>query len=145
MGEDPHICTPSILPFVILDVNRYLMLLLNGLYTGPPASLKNLHQWRAILISAPPQNSSGHSSWISGQSRYGSHSSTARPNHSRVQPICARISHHRGHWGTLYAYGTEIATLRLFHKMNMMGHCRDSRTAYSKNLNTWYFSLPTAA
>lgn len=41
--------------------------------------------------------------------------------------------------GTLYAYGSEIATLRLFRKMPNM------RQGYSANLETFYFSVELLA
>ncbi len=34
----------------------------------------------------------------------------------------------------IYAYGTELGVLRLFHKFNGSG-----KAGYSKNLQTWYF------
>lgn len=41
--------------------------------------------------------------------------------------------------GTLYAFGSEIATLRLFRKMPNM------RQGYSENLKTFYFSIEMPA
>ena len=40
--------------------------------------------------------------------------------------------------GTLYAYGSELACLRIFAKYQPS---TKARVGYSKNMNTWYFSL----
>ena len=39
---------------------------------------------------------------------------------------------------TFYAYGTELACLRLLHRYR---DCRGAAASYSENLNTWYFRL----
>jgi hypothetical protein len=39
--------------------------------------------------------------------------------------------------GTIYAYGSELACLRLEHKMPK------GRANYSQNLSTWYYALDT--
>ena len=43
--------------------------------------------------------------------------------------------------GTYYAFGSELACLRLFHKYNIAAHCPNTRAGYSDNLKTWYFSI----
>jgi len=43
--------------------------------------------------------------------------------------------------GTLYVFGSELATLRLFRKYNTAKRNEKTRQAYSPNLKTWYFSL----
>ena len=43
--------------------------------------------------------------------------------------------------GAYYAYGSELACLRLFHKYNLSAHNPKVRIGYSKNLETWYFEL----
>jgi hypothetical protein len=40
--------------------------------------------------------------------------------------------------GTLYGFGSEIATLRIFKKY---GACKNVRQGYSENLGKFYFSL----
>lgn len=40
--------------------------------------------------------------------------------------------------GALYAYGSELACLRLYHKWQ---GGRKVRAAYSENLKTWYFRV----
>lgn len=43
--------------------------------------------------------------------------------------------------GALYAFGSELACLRLFYKYR---HCGDRvETGFSANLNTWFFCLET--
>lgn len=43
--------------------------------------------------------------------------------------------------GALYAFGSELACLRLFYKYR---HCGDrAKTGFSANLNTWFFRLET--
>lgn len=43
--------------------------------------------------------------------------------------------------GAIYAFGSELACLRLFHKYR---HCGDRvATGFSENLKTWYFRLET--
>lgn len=37
--------------------------------------------------------------------------------------------------GTLYAFGSELATLRIYHKFRGKG-----RVAYSENCQSWYYS-----
>jgi hypothetical protein len=44
--------------------------------------------------------------------------------------------------GTLYAYGSELACLRLEHKF---GTCPRIKAGYSTNLETWYFRVEPAA
>jgi hypothetical protein len=41
--------------------------------------------------------------------------------------------------GWFYAYGSELACLRLEHKYNS----KKARAEFSKNLNTWFFVLET--
>jgi hypothetical protein len=43
--------------------------------------------------------------------------------------------------GALYAFGSELACLRLFHKYRHCGDRADS--GFSENLKTWYFRLET--
>jgi hypothetical protein len=43
--------------------------------------------------------------------------------------------------GALYAFGSELACLRLFHKYRHCGNRVNS--GFSVNLKTWYFSLET--
>lgn len=42
--------------------------------------------------------------------------------------------------GVFYAYGSELACLRLFYKFNQVNRT-NSDCKYSENLGTWYFSL----
>ena len=43
--------------------------------------------------------------------------------------------------GALYAFGSELACLRLFY---VYRHCGDrADSGFSQNLNTWYFRLET--
>jgi len=42
--------------------------------------------------------------------------------------------------GTIYAFCSEIAALRLFHKYNST----KARAAFSKPRNSWFFSLETS-
>jgi hypothetical protein len=43
--------------------------------------------------------------------------------------------------GALYAFGSELACLRLFYKYR---HCGDRvASGFSENLKTWYFRLET--
>jgi hypothetical protein len=43
--------------------------------------------------------------------------------------------------GAVYAFGSELACLRLFHKYR---YCGDkAATGFSENLKTWYFRLET--
>ena len=41
--------------------------------------------------------------------------------------------------GAYYAFGSELAVLRLFHKYNSP----KCRAGYSENMKTWYFSIET--
>ena len=43
--------------------------------------------------------------------------------------------------GAIYAFGSELACLRLFHRYNMVAHCPGCWAGYSENMGTWYFSL----
>ena len=43
--------------------------------------------------------------------------------------------------GTLYVFGSELATLRLFRKYNTTKRNEKTRQAYSPNFKSWYFSL----
>lgn len=40
--------------------------------------------------------------------------------------------------GVLYAFGSELAALRLYYKFR---HSKGARAEYSSNLRSWYFSL----
>lgn len=43
--------------------------------------------------------------------------------------------------GAYYAYGSELACLRLFHRYNLSSHNPKVRAGFSVNLKTWYFAL----
>lgn len=43
--------------------------------------------------------------------------------------------------GAYYAYGSELACLRLFHKYSLSAHNPKVRAAYSENFKRWVFSL----
>jgi len=43
--------------------------------------------------------------------------------------------------GAIYAFGSELACLRLFHKYRNCGDRADS--GFSQNLKSWYFRLET--
>lgn len=43
--------------------------------------------------------------------------------------------------GAIYAFGSELACLRLFHKYRNCGDRADS--GFSENLKSWYFRLET--
>ncbi len=46
--------------------------------------------------------------------------------------------------GTFYAFGSELACLRLFLHYNKVVRNKKTRTEYSKNMLSWYFSLETS-
>lgn len=43
--------------------------------------------------------------------------------------------------GLYYAYGSELACLRLFHKYNLSAHNPKVRSGFSSAKQSWYFSL----
>ena len=43
--------------------------------------------------------------------------------------------------GAIYAYGSELACLRLFYKYNKDGHNPRTRADYSANRKTWFFRM----
>lgn len=41
---------------------------------------------------------------------------------------------------TMYVFGSEVACLRLFYKMNLKAE-KQAKVEYSENLSTWFFSF----
>jgi hypothetical protein len=45
--------------------------------------------------------------------------------------------------GAIYAFGSELAILRLFHNYSYSGDVDSIDSNYSENLKTWFFRLDT--
>lgn len=41
---------------------------------------------------------------------------------------------------TMYVFGSEVACLRLFYKMNLQAE-KQAKVEYSENMSTWFFSF----